>query len=381
MDFLALKDQVSTSPAFILDEDELLSNLKPLDVLRGLCGIKVLYSIKSLPHAAVLKIAKPFVDGFSVSSLFEARLADEILGRSGSIHLTTPGIRPDEFDTMTKLCTHISFNSLPQHQRYAETAQNRVSIGIRINPKLSFLSDQRFDPCRPYSKLGVDIDVLPQCSGLAGIKGLHVHNLFSATDFKPLFKTMEKIEPFLGGVMPELEWLNLGGGYLFNRIEDHRPFIDFVRKIRKNFALDVYIEPGKAVVGRAGYLVSTVIDCFKSGGKDIAILDTSVNHNPEVFEYQRNPQLFEHIPGGQFPVILAGSTCLAGDIFGEYSFDKPLSVSDKVVFNQLGAYSLVKANRFNGYNLPDIYALKSGRLRKLTSYVYEDFRRQWQTDE
>jgi carboxynorspermidine decarboxylase len=381
MDFQALKNHVLTSPAFVLDEDELIGSLKTLDSLRRRCGVKVLYSIKSLPLDVVLKIAKPYIDGFSVSSLFEARLADEILAGAGGIHLTTPGIRPDEFNEISRRCTHISFNSLSQYQRYAEMIKAQVSIGIRVNPKLSFLNDDRFDPCRSYSKLGADIDLLFQCPELAGIKGLHVHNIFSATDFTPLLKTMEKIKASLEDKMPHLEWLNLGGGYLFNRIDDHRPFIDLVRKLRKDFAVEVYIEPGKAVVGRAGHLFSTVIDCFESDGKDIAILDTSVNHNPEVFEYQRRPELFEHSPDGSYSVILAGSTCLAGDIFGEYRFDQPLAVGDKVIFYHIGAYSLVKASRFNGYNLPDIYSVNSGRLRKSKRYPYEDFRRQWQADE
>ncbi|PPK67277.1 carboxynorspermidine decarboxylase [Methylobacter tundripaludum] len=380
MDFQVLKDSVYSSPAFVLDETEAAKALAMLADLRNQCGCKVLYSIKALPFSAVLDMAKPFVDGFSASSLFEARLAGEVLSGQGSIHLTTPGIKTDELDELSLLCSHISFNSLTQYQRYAETAGALTSIGLRINPKLSFLHDDRFDPCRQHSKLGVAIEELSRSIGLDQIQGLHIHNVFSSTDFTPLIKTVEKLQHYLGIGLAELEWLNLGGGYLFGQIEDHRPFIELVKKLKNDFGLEVYIEPGKAIVGQAGHLVATVIDRFVSDGETIAILDTSINHHPEVFEYQRQPELHEHDPDGQYSAILAGCTCLAGDVFGKYCFKAPLAVGDKVVFNNVGAYTLIKANRFNGYNLPDIYVSNSLRVKKLKHYDYQDYRRQWLAD-
>jgi len=378
MDFLVLKDSVYSSPAFVLDEVEVTKTLEILADLRAQCCCKVLYSIKSLPFSAVMKMAKPFVDGFSVSSLFEARLANEILTGQGSIHLTTPGIRQDELDELSSLCSHISFNSLAQYQRYFETVQS--SIGLRVNPKLSFLHDYRFDPCRQYSKLGVAIDELGQSINLDQIQGLHIHNVFSATDFTPLIKTIEKLRQHFGLGLAQLEWLNIGGGYLFGQIEDHRPFVELVSKLIDDFGVEVYIEPGKAVVGQAGYLVATVLDSFTSDGETVAILDTSINHNPEVFEYQRQPELHEHDPDGRYTAILAGCTCLAGDVFGKYRFKQPLKIGDKVVFKNVGAYTLIKANRFNGYNLPDIYVSNSLRLKELKHYDYQDYRRQWVAD-
>jgi carboxynorspermidine decarboxylase len=380
MDFLVLKDSVYSSPAFVLDETEITRQLEILAELRSQCGCKVLYSIKSLPFSAVMQMANPFVDGFSVSSLFEARLADEILAGQGSIHLTTPGIRPDELNELSSLCSHISFNSLTQYNQHSEAAQAQASIGLRVNPKLSFLPDDRFNPCRQHSKLGIDIEELSKSICLDQIEGLHVHNVFSATDFTPLIKTVDKFQQLLGVGLAELEWLNLGGGYLFGQIEDHRPFVDLVKKLKHDYGLEVYIEPGKAVVGRAGYLVTTVLDSFISDGETIAILDTSVNHNPEVFEYQRQPELHEHDPEGQYTAILAGCTCLAGDVFGKYRFTEPLQVGDKVVFKHVGAYTLIKANRFNGYNLPDIYLSNPLRVKKMKHYDYQSFRLQWLAD-
>jgi len=388
MDFQVLKDSIYSSPAFVLDEIEITKALDVLAELRSQSGCKILYSIKSLPFSAVLELAKPFVDGFSVSSLFEARLANEmlrqdaaqVLAGQGSIHLTTPGIRPDELEELSVLCSHISFNSLPQYQRYSETAGAQSSIGLRVNPKLSFLHDDRFDPCRQHSKLGVAIEALCQSICLDRIEGLHVHNVFSATDYTPLIKTIDKLRQYLGAGLAELEWLNIGGGYLFGQIEDHRPFVELVNKLKHDFGVEVYIEPGKAIVGRAGHLVATVLDRFVSDGETIVILDTSINHNPEVFEYQRQPELHEHEPDGQYAAILAGCTCLAGDVFGQYRFKEPLEVGDKVVFKNVGAYTLIKANRFNGYNLPDIYLSNSLRVKKLKHYDYQDYRRQWLAD-
>ncbi|MGJ0491509.1 carboxynorspermidine decarboxylase [Methylobacter sp.] len=381
MDFQALKNSVATSPAFVLDAAEIINSLKIVDALRSQCGCKVLYSIKALPFSSVLELAKPFVDGFSVSSLFEARLADEILAGQGSIHLTTPGIRPDELVDIASLCTHISFNSLNQYQRFGDAAKAKASVGLRLNPKLSFLDDERFDPCRPFSKLGVDIDELCRSTCLGQINGLHFHTVFSATDFTPLIKTIEKLQSHLGSRFASLKWLNLGGGYLFNQIEDHSRFINMVRRLKSDFGVDVYIEPGKAVIGQAGHLVATVIDTFISDGKAIAVLDTSINHNPEVFEYQRQPELYEHECEGAYAAVLAGCTCLAGDVFGEYRFNKPLKLDDRVVFKHVGAYSLIKANRFNGCNLPDVYEVSSERITLLKHYGYADYRRQWMSNE
>jgi len=195
-----------------------------------------------------------------------------------------------------------------------------------------------------------------------------------------LLQTIEKIERYFKDKLPQFAWLNLGGGYLYNEIKDHRPFISLVKDLRDRYGLTVYIEPGKAVVGKAGYLLATVIDLFISDGKTIAVLDTSVNHQPEVFEYQLPPVLHEHDRSGGYPVQLVGCTCLAGDVFGDYRFAQPLRLGDRVVFKDVGAYSLIKASRFNGYNLPAIYWRRNGQLSKIKHYDYQDFRQQWWAD-
>ncbi len=379
-DIEELKNSIPTSPAFVIDESAVLSALEALVLLQEKCACKILYSIKSLPLTAIMALAKPYVDGFSVSSLFEARLAAEILTQQGGIHLTTPGIRPDESDELASLCSHISCNSIGQFRRLETIDTKTASLGLRINPQLSFAEDARYDPCRQYSKLGADIKSMLDSDVMAKVKGLHFHTVFGAADYTPLIKTLSKIEESIGDRFAALDWLNFGGGYLYNQIADNAYFCEWVNRLRRDYGLDIYIEPGNGIVGKAGYLIATVIDRFNSDGKTIAILDTSVNHLPQVFEYQRQPEVVEHNPNGIYSALLAGSTCLAGDLFGEYRFNKQIEVGDRLVFSQVGAYSLVKANRFNGYNLPDVYAVNNERIRRIKHYTYQDYRQQWGSD-
>ncbi len=369
-----LKASIAQTPAFVLDLDQVKANLQPLQKLRQATDCKVLYSMKALPLSGLLKMLVGQVDGISVSSLNEARLAREVFADPARLHLTTPGLRPDEFSQIDSLCSHISFNSLSQYQRFKDQTAH-ASKGLRINPKLSFADDERYDPCRRHSKLGVDIHQLS--AGLpADIEGLHLHTVFSQTDFKPLQQTLHALHPWLSQQTP-LKWLNLGGGYLFHDIADLTPLIALIHALQHQGIAQIYLEPGKALVGNAGYLLSTVVDHFESDGKTVLILDTSVNHHPEVFEYQRKPVLLEEDPQGCQSAILAGSTCLAGDLFGEYRFKQLPKVGEKLVFADVGAYSLIKASRFNGYALPAVYLCQQGEASLLKNDDYADYRRQW----
>lgn len=379
MDLSEIKHSIASSPAFIFERNPIDKTLQKLALLRKQSGCKVLYSIKSLPLQPVLEWMLPYVDGFSVSSLFEACLARDILTNGGFIHFTSPGLKVSEVAELNNICSHVSCNSWYQYDLFAELPVKKASIGLRINPKQSFLSDVRYNPCRQHSKLGVDLILLNKDMRCNTIKGLHFHTMFAAEDFRPLSRVVQVLQNTFGQRLSDFDWINLGGGYLFDRIEDYAAFTGLVHSL-KTHDLDIFIEPGKAIVGQSGYLLTTVIDLFVSDGKYVAVLDTSINHLPEVFEYQIQPELCENCPDGDFSIILAGSTCLAGDLFGEYRFSKMLKIGEKLVFKQVGAYSLVKANRFNGYNLPDIYSWESGKLTLLKRYDYNDYYRQWSAD-
>jgi carboxynorspermidine decarboxylase len=374
------------TPAYVYDESRILETASLLDQARAASGCKILYSIKSFPFAPVLELLDPWVDGFSVSSLFEARLAAAVCRDAGSLHITTPGLQREEMSEIGSLCGFIGFNSLEQFRRFTPLLRDNASAGLRINPKLSFLDDRRYDPCREFSKLGVPLDGLERA--LAGgdfpisrLRGLHFHNVFSSRSFFPLQKTVARIEESLAAWLPRLEWLNLGGGYLFETEADLEGLCEVAGGLRRRWGLEVYFEPGKALVGQAGYLVASVIDLFESDGKPVAILDTTVNHHPEVFEYQVRPEPAWNEPDEGPTAILAGCTCLAGDVFGDYRFERPLVLGDRVAFKNVGAYGLIKANRFNGYNLPAIYAW-DGRdgLRLMKTFDYEQYYSQWTAD-
>lgn len=368
-----LINKIPTTPAFVIDESEIVKNLTGLVDLKESSGCQVLYSIKALPLQSLIKLTAEYLDGLSVSSYFEARLAKEVVGDKGSIHITTPGLRENEFQQVSELCTHVSFNSISQYQRLYKTGAS--SLGLRVNPKISFANDSRFDPCRPYSKLGVDINSINDFP--ERIEGLHLHTVFSHTEFQPLEKITSLLKEKLGKKLADLKWLNLGGGYLYQQINNHQPFIELVKQLKAEYGVNVYIEPGKAIVGNAGYLITTVIDRFMSDGKMIAVLDTTVNHNPEVFEYQKKPVLIGQMEEG-IACTLVGSSCLAGDVFGEYQFDTIPKVGDRLAFSNVGAYSLTKASRFNGYNLPDIYWLDEKKKSVLVKqYTFQNYREQW----
>lgn len=372
-----------TSPGFVFDLRQIAENLTLIKQIRSVSGCQMLYSIKACPFIGLLDYIGDHLDGFSVSSLFEARLAHEVTHGKVRLHITTPGLKREELAEIGDLCETVSFNSLSQLQRFPFLLAGRAKIGLRINPQLSFLDDPRYDPCRLHSKLGAP---LPQVEeswrtgrlSTSGLSGLHLHTNFGSKSFVPLQKTVAHLQQQLPDLLKQIEWINLGGGYQFQAAQDLEPLISTIEHIRSESQAEVILEPGASVVGSAGLLVATVIDTFESDGKSIAVLDTSVNHLPEVFEYQRQPRVRGDNSSAPYAVTLAGCTCLSGDLFGEYHFSGPLEINDRVVFENVGAYTLIKASRFNGLNLPSIYFLdENNDLTLMKEYSYADYRQQW----
>lgn len=373
---------IPATPAFVYDEARTLHQLDRFGRIRERCGLKLLYSVKALPFAPLLELVSPHLDGFAVSSLFEALLTAEAApGRA--LHLTSPGLCAEDMTTLGRLGATISFNSLSQYRRLRPHLAEDADCGLRVNPGVSFLADPRYDPCRIHSKLGVPLAELDEAlrdePALAdGVSGLHFHTAFETCDLAPLKTTLTRIESVLGSTVERLKWLNLGGGYLFDSEDELDELAQIVTNLRARWPLEVFCEPGKALVGAAGYLVASVVDRFERGGKTVAVLDTSVNHHPAVFEYQFRPPLLNEAADGACSAILAGGTCLSGDVFGEYRFDRPPEVGERMVFTGTGAYTLPKAHRFNGHNLPDIYSLDTaGKLTLRRQFSYAEYRKQW----
>ena len=374
------------TPAFVYDETAIQRLLGYGDLARSRSGCRVLYSVKALALPDLLEFMAPRLDGFAASSPFEARLARGVLGQAGtggSLHLTTPGIRPADVAELGKLCDYLAFNSLTQWRRYRAVLEPQVSCGLRVNPRLSFLEDERYDPCRPDSKLGVPLEAVAalwerEPDSFAGIEGLLVHTNCESPDLREVEATVHRLCRHLDGLLRRLRWINLGGGYLLAEAGDLEPLYRAVSLLRTTYGLEVFIEPGAAFVRSAGYIITTVLDLFTNGGQEIAILDTTVNHLPEVLEFDFEPDVLGHDDRGEWEYILAGCTCLAGDLFGTYRFHAPLQVGDRLVFPNAGAYTLPKAHTFNGVNLPTIYARREGGGLELKQrYTYADYAARW----
>jgi len=392
--FPAGLDSIQT-PAFVYDEPGIHRLLDYVEPVRrdGQCGL--LFAIKCFSFAPALRGMAPRLDGLSVSSLFEARLAREIIGGGGSLHLTTPGFRGGEADEIAALCDYVAFNSLSHWEAHAGSMQGRASCGLRVNPQLSFAIDVRYDPCRPQSKLGLPLYDLAAIlredpSRLKGIRGLLIHSNCDSPDFGELRATVARLQSSADGLLRRIEWINLGGGYLFEEDNGDPVSLDGLRWtvdcLRSEYGLQVFMEPGSGLIRAAGYLVSTVLDIFPSGGAAVAVLDTSVNHIPAVFEYGLQPDVVGAVNmrtepenlGAPHEYLLAGCTCLAGDVFGFFRYPRPLSVGDKVVFRGAGSYTLAKASTFNGVPLPAVYALNAqGELTLQYQYSYAEYAARW----
>ena len=312
-------DSIDT-PAFVYDEraiHRLLDYVQPLRA-DGRCG--VLFAVKSFSFAPALAVMAPRLDGFAVSSLYEARLARQVLGESGSVHITTPGLRPAELNEIGALCDHLAFNSLGQWDSMSPQLSGSASLGLRVNPQLSFADDCRYDPCRPHSKLGVPLDALEavlrrEPARLDGVRGLLFHSNCDSSDLSELRATVDRLQERIPGLLRQVEWVNLGGGYLFEDdegepVQGMDELVRTVDDLRSEYGARVFIEPGSGLIRAAGYFVSTVLDMFPSDGGMVAVLDTSVNHMPEVFEYGFQPDVVGAVPVG--PVSPSPSCGRAG---------------------------------------------------------------------
>ena len=351
-------ERVPKTPSFVYDVERLAITASRTQTIAKDAGCTLLYSVKANDLPGILAALVPFIDGCSVSSLAEARAARRSLGRSGTVHLCTVAVPPNDAEELAELCDYVTFNSPTQLRRWAPAFEGRAKIGLRVNPGLSFVGDDRYDPCGAHTKLGVPLQDAADALDWAGVvDGLHIHSNCDSTNLLELLETVTILEASLSGAFSRIKWVNLGGGYLLNEAADVRPLEDAARLIRDRYCADVILEPGAGLVRDSGYLAGTVLDLFQSGGKTNAILDTTVNHMPEVFEYQFRPDV-AGAGGGTHEYVLAGASCLAGDVFGEYRFEQPLAVGSRIVFENAGAYTVVKANTFNGIPLPSVFELR-----------------------
>ena len=363
------------TPCYLVDESLIRRNLEILSSVKERTGCKILLAQKAFSMYALYPLIGKYLDGATASGLFEARLGREEMGKEN--HIFSPAYREDEFDEITGLCDHIIFNSFAQLEKFGSQALAAGrEVGLRINPACSTQDHAIYDPCSPGSRLGVTAENFrPEL--LQGVSGLHFHTLCEQ-NADALAQTLEAVEARFGEYLPQMKWLNFGGGHHITRADyDIDLLCSLISRIQEKYSVQVYLEPGEAVALNAGFLITTVLDTVHNG-MDIAILDTSAAcHMPDVLEMPYRPPLLDSGKAGERPYTyrLTGPTCLAGDVIGDYSFDAPLAPGDRLIFGDMAIYTMVKNNTFNGMNLPAIILRhEDGSDQILRTFGYEDFK-------
>lgn len=369
------------SPCFVVDVAAVEQNLKILRRVQDESGAKVLAALKAFSLWKLGPLTGSYLSGTCASGLHEALLARDEYG--GEVHVYSAAFTEADLREILTFAHHVVFNSFGQWQRFqplireAKKQRPELHFGLRINPEHSEGSVPLYDPCAPCSRLGIP---LPQFEGqnLEGITGLHFHTLCEQ-DFLPLERTLKAVEEKFGDYLHQMEWVNFGGGHHITR-EDYQvdQLIAAVRAFSAKYNVQVYLEPGEAVAIHTGVLVSEVLDTPFSTMPQ-AILDTSATcHMPDTLEMPYRADIFG---AGQpdelaYTYRLGGMTCLAGDVIGDYSFVEPLQIGQRLMFDDMAHYTMVKTSTFNGIALPSIalWDSRTDELEVIRQFGYEDFR-------
>lgn len=374
---LDLLAQNPPSPCFVVDEGLLERNLAVLGDVQKRTGARILLALKGFAMYSVFPLLRGTLHGVCASSPHEARLGREEFGRE--VHAFAAGYSESDMRDLLETCDHISFNSFAQYRRFRpliDTAPHKIECSIRVNPEHSEGAVPIYDPCSPGSRLGVrERDFEADC--LDGISGLHFHTLCEQ-NADSLERTLDAFEAKFGKYLHGMRWLNMGGGHHITRDDyDVDLLCSLITRVRERYGVDVYLEPGEAVALNTGFLVATVLDVVQAD-MPVAILDASAAaHMPDVLEMPYRPDV---LASGQpeergWTCRLAGHSCLAGDVIGEYSFDEPLIAGDRLVFTDMAHYSMVKTNTFNGLKLPSIALWRRGEgLRIVREFGYHEYK-------
>lgn len=363
------------SPCYVLEEARLRDNLAIIDAVQRASGAKIILALKGYAMWSTFPLIREVLPGCTASSLNEARLAREEFG--GEVHVYAPAYSSSEFADILQLADHITFNSFSQWRQFRKQAMAAgVSCGIRVNPQVCEVKVDMYNPCGTASRLGVTAAEF-HADELEGIEGLHFHALCeSGAD--SLQRTLAAFESAFGEWIPQMRWINFGGGHLMTREGyDTDLLVRLVRDFRQRYGVEVILEPGGAIGWRTGPLVASVLDIVHNG-VDIALLDVSAAaHMPDVLEMPYRPAVRGAGEPGEaaHTYRLGGNTCLAGDVIGDYAFQQPLQVGDRIVFEDMMHYTFVKNTTFNGVNLPSLAIWTiDDELRVVRRFGYEDYR-------
>ena len=366
------------TPAYVVDERLLIKNLKLLKSVIERTGCKILLAQKGFSMYYFYPLIGSYLSGTTASSLFEARLGYEEMGKE--THIFNPAFEEEELKKIVPYVDHIVFNSLEQwitYRDFIDQCGKLIGCGLRINPEYSEIETEIYNPCVNGSRFGITTDKL-EGMDLTGIEGLHFHTMCEQNS-DVLKRTLEVVEEKFGHLLKQMKWINFGGGHHITRSNyDVETLVQCINQIKGKYNVQVYLEPGEAVALNTGYLIAKVLD-FNENGMSSAILNTSAAcHMPDVLEMPYRPEIIGAGKPGEKPYTyrLGGPTCLAGDVIGDYSFDYPLKKGDLLVFCDMAHYSMVKNNTFNGINLPSIAVYtKEEKLKVIKTFGYEDFKR------
>ncbi len=367
-------DKVPT-PCYVADKQKLIKNLEILKRVREETGCKILLAQKAFSMFSLYPLISEYLDGTTASSLFEAKLGYEEMG--GETHIFAPAYREEEFDEISDICGHIVFNSFNQVRKYKDRVKG--SWGVRVNPEYSEQDTAIYDPCAPYSRLGIKLSDFDY-DAFSGAEGIHFHTLCEQDSYA-LEHTLTHFEEKFGQIIRDfkLKWVNFGGGHHITRDNyDVSHLIQLIKQFSEKYNVQVYLEPGEAIALNAGTLVTEVMDIVHNES-DIAIVDASAAcHMPDVLEMPYRPEIIGAGKKGEkkYTYRFGGNTCLAGDIIGDYSFDEPINPGDRKVLCDMAIYSMVKNNTFNGINLPSIavYDSETDEVTVIKQFGYDDFK-------
>ena len=376
------------APAYVYSERVLRAAARAAANVAQAAGCRLLYTLKACAILPVLRILGERVDGFACSSAYETRIARLAARPEQSAHAYSPAFSDSEMADILAAADFLSLNSFSQMAkalRIASDTPDPASLGIRINPEIRFADDERYDPCRPHSKLGVPLSDFAERARRSGdarrVEGAHMHSNCESDDLGELARTADALSPALDA-LPNLRWVNLGGGYYMDEDTDAEPLASAVARLKSERGAVVFVEPGTALVQSTGFLVAEALDVFDSGGLDVAVLDASTSHLPEVFEYGFAPRIvrmdddIRAAPPAARPTILAGKTCLAGDMFGRYQLRHPVRAGERIAIMDAGSYAHSRAAPFNGAPIPSVFILReNGDFEMVSEYGFADFAR------
>ena len=363
------------SPAYVCEEELLEKNLKLLKRVQDETGVKILLALKGFAMYSTFDLCKKYLKGCCASGLHEALLAKEEFGKE--VHTYSPAFKDEEIDEIISISNHLVFNSFNQLKRYKDKAFKKVSLGVRLNPEYSSVEVDLYNPCAPNSRLGITKANFDE-SQLQYLEGFHFHALCEQ-NVDALKGALANFEKNFSQYFSQLKWVNFGGGHHITRADyDVEGLINLLKDFKSRYPhLEVYMEPGEAVGWQTGYLVATVLDIVNNG-MDLAILDTSAEaHMPDTLAMPYRAMIRNSAVAFEkkYTYRLGGNTCLAGDIIGDYSFDEPLKVGDKIILEDMIHYTMVKTTTFKGIKLPSIVLKnKDNSYKIIKNFGYNDYK-------